>query len=83
MVRLFNAIVSFIMALAEIPPIKFSNTAKFEQFCDAKTLAEPLDVLTILLATDQDKATLLDQLKKLGENIKNYLDKLQTWQVLI
>jgi hypothetical protein len=81
MVPLFKAIVSFILALAESPPIKFSNTAKFEQFYDARTLAEPLDILRLLLITDQEKAMLFDQLNKLGENIKNYLSKLRTWYI--
>jgi hypothetical protein len=81
MVPLFNAIVSFIVALAESPPIKFANTTKFRQFFDAKTLAKPLDILSILLCNEQDKTMLFDQLERLGEIIKDYLEKLQTWQV--
>jgi hypothetical protein len=81
LVPLFTAIVSFIVTLAESPPIKISNTAKLEKFNAPKTLSQPLDILTILLNTDQNKATLFDQLEKLGKNIGDYLSKLQNWQV--
>jgi hypothetical protein len=64
LVPLFTAIVSFIVALAESPSIKCSNTAKPEHFIASKTLAQPLDILTIFLTTDQDKVTIFDQLNK-------------------
>jgi hypothetical protein len=64
LVPLFTAIVSFIVAFAESSPIKCSNTAKPEQFIASKTLTQPLDILTIFLTTDPEKATIFDQLNK-------------------